>query len=41
MNDNELMIAMLQAWNAKDMSAFSSLCKEAAARNLAEWDEDQ
>lgn len=41
MNDNELMIAMLQAWNSKDMGVFSSLCKEAAARNLVEWDEDQ
>lgn len=40
MTNEELMIAMMQAWNSSDMGAFSTLCKEAAERNLAEWSEE-
>lgn len=40
MNNEELMIAMMQAWNSRDMGTFSTLCKEAAARNLVEWSEE-
>lgn len=40
MNNNELMLAMIAAWNAKDMSTYSTLCKEAALRDLVEWSEE-
>jgi hypothetical protein len=40
MSDNDLMLAMIAAWNTKDMSTYSTLCKEAAIRNLAEWSEE-
>ena len=40
MSNEELMIAMMQAWNVAVMSSFSTLCKEAAERNLVEWSEE-
>lgn len=40
MTNNDLMLAMIAAWNAKDMSTYSTLCKEAVGRNLVEWSEE-
>lgn len=40
MDNNQLVMACMQAWKAQDMSTFSTLCEEATKRNLMEWWED-